>query len=299
MFKDIVDILHPGDVLVVNTSKVIPARLYGSLRTGGTVEVLLLEEKEPLLWKCMVKPGRKCKHGVSIEFGGDFEGYIMNVDSEGNRIIKFQSSQDFWTALEKYGNTPLPPYIKRKSIKSDISSYQTVYAKEKGSCAAPTAGLHFTEEILQKIKDKGIEILNVVLHVGPGTFQPVKTENILDHKMHSELCQITDFTGKILNQCLRENRRIIAVGTTSARTLESFYVAGSICPGKKWTDIFIHPGKPFNVISGLITNFHLPESTLIMLVAAFAGYDNTFKAYQEAISLRYRFYSYGDAMLIM
>lgn len=298
-FNNIVDILKPDDILVVNKTKVIPARIYGEKFTGAQVEILLLNQISDDSWQCLVKPGKKCKPGTLIHFSNELNGEITDYSEEGSRIIQFSWEGDFWDILERVGNIPLPPYIKREPKESDKHSYQTVYASERGSVAAPTAGLHFTKEVLKSLEEKGIETLEVILHVGLGTFRPVKVDNIEDHKMHSEHCQILPEIAAKINQAKAEGRRIIAVGTTTTRTLESFAVEGKLTSGSHWTDIFIYPGKELQIIDGLITNFHMPESTLMMLVSAFAGYDNIMNAYRIAVEERYRFFSYGDAMCIV
>ena len=298
-FTDIIDFLKPSDVLVLNRTKVIPARLPGKKTTGAKVEVFLLNQMSDKIWECLVRPGKRLKTGSEVEFTHNFSGKIINHTEDGERLVEFNWEGDFWEILEKNGKTPLPPYIKRKSTEKDKETYQTVYARERGSVAAPTAGLHFTKELLKKLEEKGIEILEVLLHVGLGTFQMVKTENIQDHKMHIEFCRISNETAEKINKAKEENHRIIAVGTTSTRTLESFAKNGKLESGAHWTDIFIYPGKELQIIDGLITNFHLPYSTLLMLVSAFAGYENIKKVYKIAVEEKYRFYSYGDAMVIL
>ena len=298
-FTDILELLKPSDVLVLNRTRVIPARLLGKKSTGAKVEVFLLNQKTDKTWECLVKPGRRLKVSTEVEFSENLKGKIIDRTEDGERLVEFEWEGDFWKILEKVGKTPLPPYIKRESIEKDKETYQTVYARERGSVAAPTAGLHFTKELLEKIEQKGIEILEVLLHVGLGTFQMVKTENIDEHKMHSEFCRITEDTAEKINKAKSQGRRIVAVGTTSIRTLESFAKNGRIKPGAHWTNIFIYPGKKLQITDGLITNFHLPYSTLLMLVSALAGYENIMNAYQVAIRKKYRFFSYGDAMLIL
>lgn len=297
-FKSIADYLYPGDVLVLNRTKVIPARLFGINSTGAQVEVFLLTPAQDDCWQCLVFPGKKAKPGQKITFSPDFSCEIQEITAEGNRLAKFYYPHDFWQALEKHGKTPLPPYIKREAAVADLTAYQTVYAEKKGSVAAPTAGLHFTPDLLNEIKNKGIIIAGVVLHVGLGTFRPVKSENILDHVMHQEYCEITKDSARIINAAKKDGRRVIAVGTTSCRTLESCCEKGLVTAGAKWTDLFIYPGKELQIIDGLITNFHMPESTLLMLVSAFGGYDLMMQAYRKAVEERYRFFSYGDAMFI-
>jgi len=297
-FPDLTTYLLPNDILVINRTKVIPARLYGKKDSGAQVEILLLNQENENLWQCLVKPGKKLKPGDSIKFSDLLSAKILDYSSEGSRIIEFDYEGDFWKILEEIGKMPLPPYIRRESVEEDKRNYQTVYAHERGSVAAPTAGLHFTEEILNIIRNMGIEILEVVLHVGLGTFRPVKSENIADHKMHSEHCRISDETAVKINQAKLNGQRIIAVGTTTTRTLESFAVDGKLNSGSHWTDIFIYPGRKLQIIDGLLTNFHMPESTLLMLVSAFAGYKNIMNAYKIAVDEKYRFFSYGDAMFI-
>jgi len=297
-FCDILDYLHPGDCLVMNNSRVLPARLLGSRPTGGAVEVLLLRDLGDKKWECLCKPGRKMQKGNQVYFGdGELSAVVVDVLEDGNRIVEFSYEGIFLEVLERLGKMPLPPYI-RAELK-DQERYQTVYSKEVGSAAAPTAGLHFTNALLEKIRDKGVKTAFVTLHVGLGTFRPVKAENLSEHHMHSELCMITEETAEILNQTRQQGGRIICVGTTSCRTLESLVREdGSFAAGSKWTDIFIFPGYCFRAMDGLITNFHLPESTLVMLVSAFAGRERVLRAYEEAVNERYRFFSFGDAMYI-
>lgn len=298
-FFDIIDYLQPGDCLVMNDSRVLPARLLGHRPTGGAVEVLLLRDLGENRWECLCKPGRKMQVGNRVIFGdGELQGEVVDVTDEGNRIVRFDYSGIFLEVLERLGKMPLPPYIKAEL--ADQERYQTVYSREVGSAAAPTAGLHFTEELLEKIRHKGIKTAFVTLHVGLGTFRPVKAENIDEHHMHAELCMINEDTANTLNQTRAEGGRIICVGTTSCRTLESLVRDdGSFTPASKWTEIFIYPGYHFKAMNGLITNFHLPESTLVMLVSAFAGRENVLAAYNEAVRERYRFFSFGDAMCIL
>ncbi len=299
IFKDIIDYLNPGDCLVINDTKVLPARLYGSkVGTDAKIEVLLLKRKENDIWETLVKPGKKCKPGAVISFGdGILTGEVVDVVEEGNRLIKFNYDGIFEEVLDQLGEMPLPPYITHQL--KDKNRYQTVYAKYEGSAAAPTAGLHFTEDLLEKIKEKGVKIAHVTLHVGLGTFRPVKVENILEHHMHSEFYMVDEKDAAIINQTKANGGRVISVGTTSTRTLET--VAddkGVIHAGSGWTQIFIYPGYQFKAIDCLITNFHLPESTLLMLVSALAGRENVLKAYEEAVKKEYRFFSFGDAMFI-
>ena len=299
VFKDIVDYLRPGDCLVLNNTKVLPARLMGTKEdTGATIEVLLLKRRENDIWETLVKPGKKAKPGTKIVFGdGLLKAEVLEVVEEGNRLIQFQYEGIFEEVLDKLGEMPLPPYITHKL--QDKNRYQTVYAKYEGSAAAPTAGLHFTKELLQQIADKGVEIVYVTLHVGLGTFRPVKVDNILEHHMHSEYYQVTEEAAETINRAKKEERRVICVGTTSCRTVESAAVEkGRIEAGCDNTEIFIYPGYEFKVLDCLITNFHLPESTLVMLVSALAGKEHVMAAYEEAIREKYRFFSFGDAMFI-
>lgn len=300
VFSTIIDSLKEGDCLVINDTKVIPARLFGT-REGceGKVEVLLLKRKENDIWETLVKPGKKCKPGTKLVFGdGLLKAEVLEVVEDGNRHIKFYYEGIFEEILDKLGQMPLPPYITHEL--KDKNRYQTVYAKHEGSAAAPTAGLHFTKELLEKISEKGVEIAHVTLHVGLGTFRPVKVENILEHHMHSEFYIIEESEAAKINKAKENGGRVIAVGTTSCRTLESAASEdGRVNPSSGWTDIFIYPGYKFKLIDGLVTNFHLPESTLLMLVSAFAGKENMMSAYEEAVKERYRFFSFGDAMLIL
>ncbi len=301
-FYDIEQLLRPGDLLVVNNSRVIPARIYGTKKdTGSHVEFLLLEQKEQDVWEILVKPGKKAKLGVQYVFGdGLLEAEVVEIFEDGNRLVRFSHAPDrnIYSILDEIGQMPLPPYITEKL--EDKERYQTVYSKEKGSAAAPTAGLHFTPELMQRLQDKGIGIAEVTLHVGLGTFRPVKEENVLDHKMHSEHYQLSQETADRIHETKKNGGRVIAVGTTSCRTLESVATFfGEIKAAEGWTDIFIYPGYEFKCIDGLITNFHLPESTLIMLVSALAGYDHIMNAYHVAVQEKYRFFSFGDAMLIV
>ncbi len=298
-FNNIINHLLPSDILVVNNTKVIPARLLGTKNTGAKVEVFLLEQKTENRWECLVKPGRKLQIGAEITFNENLKAKIIDHADEGSRIVEFYWEGNFWNILEEIGNVPLPPYIKRESTSKDKETYQTVYAEERGSVAAPTAGLHFTKPLMNQIREKGIEILEVVLHVGLGTFRPVKTDDIKDHTMHSEHCQISEEVAAKINQGKEVGKRIIAVGTTTTRTLESFADKGQLKSGSHWTNIFLYPGKEIQIIDGLITNFHMPESTLMMLVSAFAGYENIMNAYKIAVEEKYRFFSYGDSMLIL
>lgn len=299
IFREIIDQLHPGDCLVVNNTKVIPARLIGSREgTGGKVEVLLLKRGEDDVWETLVKPGKKARPGAKILFGdGILTGEVLEVVEDGNRKIRFRYDGIFEEILDRLGQMPLPPYITHQL--KDKNRYQTVYAKHDGSAAAPTAGLHFTPELLQAIRDRGVRIAHVTLHVGLGTFRPVKAEQIEDHHMHSEFYMVEEEQARLINRTKAEGGRIIAVGTTSCRTLESAAGPdGMLQAGSGWTDIFIYPGYEFRLVDCLITNFHLPESTLMMLVSALAGRERIMAAYEEAVKERYRFFSFGDAMFI-
>ena len=297
-FYDIIDFLNPGDCLVMNDSRVLPARLLGCRPTGGAVELLLLKDLGDRCWECLAKPGRKLQEGQEVVFGdGQLKAVIRKVLPDGNRVVEFLYEGIFLEVLERLGKMPLPPYIKEEL--QDNERYQTVYSKQVGSAAAPTAGLHFTQQLLDKIRAKGVKTAFVTLHVGLGTFRPVKAEEISEHHMHSELCMLSEETAQMLNQTRREGGRIICVGTTSCRTLESLVNEdGSFSSKSKWTEIFIFPGYAFKAMDGLITNFHLPESTLVMLVSAFAGREHVLDAYREAVENRYRFFSFGDAMFI-
>ena len=298
-FYDILEYLHPGDCLVMNDSRVLPARLLGHRPTGGAVEVLLLRDLGDKKWECLCKPGRKMQVGNQVIFGeGELTATVVEVQQTGNRVVEFHYEGIFLEVLERLGKMPLPPYIKAEL--QDRERYQTVYSREVGSAAAPTAGLHWTAELLEKARQKGVKTAFVTLHVGLGTFRPVQVEDVLNHHMHAELCMISDETARILNETKAEGGRIICVGTTSCRTLESLVGDdGSFEAKSKWTDIFIYPGYTFKAMQGLITNFHLPESTLVMLVSAFAGKEPIMNAYAEAVKERYRFFSFGDAMLIV
>ncbi|MBQ8797494.1 MAG: tRNA preQ1(34) S-adenosylmethionine ribosyltransferase-isomerase QueA [Oscillospiraceae bacterium] len=297
-FFDITEYLRPGDCLVMNDSRVLPARLLGHRPTGGAAELLLLKDLGNNMWECLAKPGRKLQEGQEVIFGnGELRALIREVREDGNRVVEFFYKGIFLEVLESLGKMPLPPYIKAEL--QDQERYQTVYSREVGSAAAPTAGLHFTQELLNKIRQMGINTAFVTLHVGLGTFRPVKADEISEHHMHSELCMISDETAAILNETKQNGGRIICVGTTSCRTLESLVNEdGSFSATSKWTDIFIYPSYQFKAMDGLITNFHLPESTLVMLVSAFAGRENILYAYEEAVRERYRFFSFGDAMYI-
>jgi S-adenosylmethionine:tRNA ribosyltransferase-isomerase len=299
VFKEVPSFLKPGDCLVLNNTKVIPARLLGQRESGGHVEVLLLSRKESDVWETLVKPGKKCKPGTKLSFGdGLLKAEVLETLEDGNRKIRFFYDGIWEEVLDRLGEMPLPPYITHKL--KDKNRYQTVYAKYEGSAAAPTAGLHFTKELLAQIESQGIKIVYVTLHVGLGTFRPVKEENILDHHMHSEWYQVSPEAAQTINETKASGGRVICVGTTSCRTIESAAGEdGKVMAGSGDTQIFIYPGYRFKVLDGLITNFHLPESTLVMLVSALAGREHVLAAYQEAIKERYRFFSFGDAMIII
>lgn len=299
-FYDIIDYLDEGDCLVLNETKVIPARLMGVKKdTGAVVEILLLKRKSKTVWECLVKPGKKYRVGAVIEFGeGLLTGTVSDIVEEGNRIIEFEFDGIFEEILDKLGTMPLPPYITH-TLK-DRNRYQTVYAKNDGSAAAPTAGLHFTKELLKDIEDKGVKLAKVTLHVGLGTFRPVKVSDVRQHHMHSEFFQVSKEAADIINSTRANGKRVICVGTTSTRTVESASDdKGYLKETSGWTDIFIYPGYKFKVLDALITNFHLPESTLVMLVSALAGREKVLHAYEEAVKEKYRFFSFGDAMFIM
>ena len=298
-FYEIIDYLQPGDCLVMNDSRVLPARLLGHRPTGGAVEVLLLRDLGNKQWECLCKPGRKMQVGNEVIFGnGELTATVVEVKEDGNRVVEFRYEGIFLEVLERLGKMPLPPYIKEELQNQE--RYQTVYSREVGSAAAPTAGLHFTNELLDQIRAKGVKTVFVTLHVGLGTFRPVKAENIHDHHMHSELCMMSEETAAILNETKRNGGRVICVGTTSCRTLESLVNEDGTFEAKsQWTEIFIYPGYTFKAMDGLITNFHLPESTLVMLVSAFASRENVLAAYEEAVREKYRFFSFGDAMCIL
>ena len=297
-FYDIKQYIRPGDCLVLNDSRVLPARLIGTRPTGGAVELVLLKDLGDNCWECLSRPGRKTKPGQELIFGnGELTAVVQDLTQGGNRIVKFNYKGIFLEILERLGKMPLPPYIKEEL--QDSERYQTVYSKELGSAAAPTAGLHFTKELLSEIEDMGVSICCVTLHVGLGTFRPVKAENIEDHDMHSEFCIIPEDTAKTVNDTKKAGGRVIAVGTTSCRTLESFTTDDGVLQATSgWTNIFIYPGYTFKCIDALITNFHLPESTLIMLVSALAGRECILNAYKTAVNEKYRFFSFGDAMFI-
>jgi S-adenosylmethionine:tRNA ribosyltransferase-isomerase len=300
VFREVADYLRPGDCLVLNDTKVIPARLLGQREgTGAHVEVLLLKRLESDVWEALVRPGKKCRPGTGLTFGdGLLKAQVLETGEEGSRLIRFFYEGIFEEVLDRLGEMPLPPYITHKL--EDKNRYQTVYAKYEGSAAAPTAGLHFTQELLEQIREKGVEIVSVTLHVGLGTFRPVKEENVLDHHMHSEHYQVSLEAAEKINRAREAGGRIICVGTTSCRTLESAAdEEGKVRPGSGDTDIFIYPGYRFKVLDALITNFHLPESTLVMLVSALAGREQVLEAYEEAVRERYRFFSFGDAMIVV
>lgn len=297
-FHEITEMLHPGDCLVLNDSRVLPARLIGTRPTGGAVEVVLLRDLGEGRWECLTRPGRKTRPGTVVSFGdGELTAEVVEAAAGGNKILKFDYDGIFLEILDRLGKMPLPPYIKAEL--QDRERYQTVYSRQTGSAAAPTAGLHFTNELLDEIRAKGVKVAFVTLHVGLGTFRPVKEEEIESHEMHSEFCMISEEDAKLVTETKQAGGRIVAVGTTSCRTLESLAGEdGTISSGSRWTDIFIYPGYSFRCVDALVTNFHLPESTLIMLVSALAGRENVLKAYDEAVRERYRFFSFGDAMFI-
>ena len=297
-FYELPQFLRPGDCMVLNDSRVIPARLIGTRPSGGAAEVLLLRQLEDDRWECLVRPGKKLRQGARVLFGdGELAGTVEEVSADGNRIVRFEYKGIFLEMLERLGQMPLPPYIKEQL--DDPERYQTVYSCHPGSAAAPTAGLHFTGELLDQIRAMGVDVRFVTLHVGLGTFRPVKAENVEEHEMHSELCTVPEDTARAVNETKARGGRIVAVGTTSCRTLESFAGEdGVLRAGSRWTDIFIYPGYRFKCIDALITNFHLPGSTLVMLVSALAGREHILAAYKQAVEREYRFFSFGDAMLI-
>ena len=296
-FRDILEMIHPGDVFVFNNTKVIPARLYGHKKdTGGKVEVLLLTPKGNDQWEVLVNPGKKALPGAEIEFSGDCSCKVLDKTDYGGRLVQFSYTGDFDQLLNRIGEMPTPPYIKKKLENND--EYRTVYAKYKGSAAAPTAGLHFTPDLMEKMKEKGAEELFVTLHVGIGTFRPVSEENIEDHEMHKEWYTVSRDVADEINKAKKEGRRVIAVGTTSVRTLESAGQSGQVVPGANWTSLYIYPGYQWKIVDAIVTNFHLPESTLIMMMASFAGREHILAAYKEAVKQKYRFFSFGDAMFI-
>lgn len=298
-FYDLPRLLKPGDCLVFNDSRVLPARLFGRREPGGgAVELVLLTDKGDGVWECLSRPGRKTRTGTRLSFGEKLQAQVVGEAEDGNRLIRFEYEGIFLELLEELGRMPLPPYIKTEL--EDTERYQTVYSREIGSAAAPTAGLHFTRELMAELEAMGVRLCYVTLHVGLGTFRPVKAENITDHHMHSEFCRIPAETAETVNRTRKAGGRVICVGTTSCRTLESWAEKdGTLRERSGWTDIFIYPGYRFKIMDGLITNFHLPESTLIMLVSAFAGREHLLAAYRQAVEERYRFFSFGDAMLIL
>ena len=297
-FFDLPDYLREGDCLVINDSRVLPARLLGSRSSGGSVELVLLRDLSEGRWECLSRPGRKTKPGTELSFGdGELRATVLEVAEGGNRIVQFHYEGIFLEVLERLGKMPLPPYIKEEL--QDAERYQTVYSRELGSAAAPTAGLHFTNELLERIRAKGVKVCTVTLHVGLGTFRPVKEDEVEDHEMHAEFCIVPEETARIVTETKRRGGRVVAVGTTSCRTLESFASEdGMLSPSSGWTSIFIYPGYRFRCVDALVTNFHLPESTLIMLVSALAGREQVLNAYAAAVKERYRFFSFGDAMFI-
>ena len=297
-FHDLPEYLLPGDCLILNDSRVIPARLFGVRPSGGAVEVVLLRELDGGRWECLSRPGRKMREGTEVSFGdGELTAVVERVLPDGNRVLRFRYEGIFLEHLERLGRMPLPPYIKVQL--EDPERYQTVYAREPGSAAAPTAGLHFTKELLSGIGEKGVDVRFVTLHVGLGTFRPVKAENVEEHEMHSEFCTVPEDTAAAIRAARARGGRVIAVGTTSCRTLESFARPdGTVDAGSRWTNIFIYPGYQFRCVDALVTNFHLPGSTLVMLVSALAGRENILHAYSVAVENRYRFFSFGDAMFI-
>lgn len=299
IFRDVVDYLEPGDCLIINDTKVLPARIYGvKEETGAVVEFLLLTQTGKDEWECLTKPGKRAKLGTRFSFGeGKLTGEVTDIKDDGTRVVRFGYDGNFFNILDEIGQMPLPPYIKEQI--QDNDEYQTVYADKLGSAAAPTAGLHFTPELLETIKAKGVNIGKVTLHVGLGTFRPVKSENVEDHKMHSEHYWMPKETADLINDTHKQGNRVIAVGTTSCRTIEAVATKlGCIAEDEDWTSIFIYPGYQFKCMDGIITNFHLPESTLIMLISAFLGYDKTMASYKTAVEEKYRFFSFGDAMMI-
>lgn len=297
-FKDIVGIIEPQDLLVVNTSKVIPARLFGSKENGTRVKILLLHQTGPSQWRCLASPGKRLRVAQILQFGEGLIGSLSVSDDQGIRDIEFHDPETYWGKIERIGHVPLPPYIKREDASEDKTRYQTVYASQPGSVAAPTAGLHFTPEILAELRSKGTRVSEVILHVGIGTFLPVKTPRIDQHLMHKEFCTLPETTALEIERTKIAGGRVFTVGSTTLRTLEHFWTAEGMRHGSEWTDIFLYPGKPIRVADALITNFHLPKSSLMMMISAFAGIDLVKRAYAEAVDRQYRFFSYGDAMLI-
>ncbi len=300
VFSEIEKMFNKGDVLVINETKVIPARIFGKTENGIEIEILLLKELEENLWEIMIRPARKVKINGKIFLAGNASCTIQKITAEGNRTAIFECEQNFFDFIETYGKVPLPPYIEREASDMDRNRYQTVYAKVPGAVAAPTAGLHFSDDLLESLKRKGVDICTIVLHIGAGTFKPIKVKSILDHKMHREYYEVTDRTADVINNAKYKGNKIFAVGTTAARTLETVSDSyGKIIAGKGETDIFIYPGYKFKVVDHLVTNFHLPKSSLILLVSAFSSIEMIKKAYELAIKEEFRFYSYGDAMLIL
>lgn len=299
VFRDLKALLHPGDVLVLNNSKVFPARLYGCKENGTRIQVLLLNPSPtPGNWQCLVQPGKRVRSDQWLTFSETLRGYLYAAEVDGMREIKLEHPGELFSELEQVGHMPLPPYIDRQDLASDRERYQTVYAEALGSVAAPTAGLHFTQNLIADLKAQGVIFTELTLHVGIGTFRPVKVDNILEHNMHSEAVEVSANTAQVINTAKAQGRRIITVGTTSTRSVEAFCEAGIMQSGMRWTDIFIYPGYQFQLTDAMITNFHLPESTLLMMVSAFAGYEFVRSAYAEAVAQSYRFFSYGDAMYI-
>lgn len=298
IFRDILDELNAGDILVLNDTKVLPARIYAHKASGAVIELLLLKQVETDLWQCLVKPGKKALPGTELLFDlPELSAVVEDHSEEGSRLIRFNAKQDFFALLDRLGTMPLPPYIKKPL--EDQSRYQPVYARERGSAAAPTAGLHFTQSLLSALTEKGVLIEKVLLHVGLGTFRPVKAETVEEHVMHSEFYRVTEETAAAINRAKAAGGRVIAVGTTAVRTLETVSAEnGEILPGEGWTQKFIYPGYRYKAVDGMITNFHLPKSSLIMLVSAFAGREHVLQAYQTAVAEKYRFFSFGDAMFI-
>ena len=299
IFRDIVDVLDERYVVVLNDTKVIPARLIGVKATGAKVEVFLSKRLDGDVWECLARPAKRLKKGVEVDFGEGLRGVVEEVGEEGKRIIRFLPPGALNRVLPRVGKVPLPPYIRREPARDDVYRYQTVFARKEGSVAAPTAGLHFTPGVLEGLRNKGVEIVYVTLHVGLGTFRPVKVDEVEKHKMEEEFFEISEGAAKAINRAKSEGKRILACGTTVVRALESAAKDGEVLPGARWTDLFIYPGYKFKVVDALLTNFHLPRSTLLMLVCAFAGKDFVMEAYREAVRCRYRFYSYGDCMLIL
>ncbi len=298
-FSRLPALLQEGDLLIINRTRVIPARIFGKKPTGGQVEIFLLNHLEENRWECMVRPSARTRAGSRVIIGEGFEAIVHERTEEHNRVVEFIYEGDFWQTLDLHGKMPLPPYIEREAEEKDRQTYQTVYAGHRGSVAAPTAGLHFTPDLMDDLREMGVDFSEVILHVGLGTFRPVRTDDIREHQMHSEFCIVPPATAEAIRHAKSDKRRVIAVGTTSMRTLESFVSGGELQAGEKWTELFVYPGKEIFIPDGLITNFHMPGSTLLMLVSAFAGFENIMEAYRQAVEMRYRFFSYGDAMLIV